>query len=152
MSASLYVFFTHVRHYWHIFSVLLLFDHLILTYCFPPGFSLPLSVSEQRLIDETANTFLVNIVSRLLSLLLMWRQLIISPVWEQRKLTSERRREEPFKEKREKWDLASPSAPSQLDIIAWEQALKDWESSQRVSLRNNDYSKSGLMNMQLISA
>lgn len=81
----------------------------------------------------------------------MLRQLIISPVWEQGKLTSDRPTE-PFKEKMEKWGLPTPSAPSQSDIIAWEQGLKYLESSQIESLRNNDYSKSGLMNMQLISA
>lgn len=81
----------------------------------------------------------------------MLKQLIISPVWEQGKLTSDRPTES-FKEKMKKWGPPTPSAPSRSDIIAWEKGLKYLESSQIASLRNNDYSKSGLMNMQFISA
>lgn len=65
------------------------------------------------------NNSLVNILNRLLSFLLMLRQLIISPVWEQGKMTSDRATE-PFKEKKEK--VGSPSTLSSKPI--WYNCLR----------------------------
>lgn len=125
-SAS--ISFTYTKHCWYTFAFLYsLLSWYIYIYSPPPSFIF-LCCLWPKADWWKVNNSLVSILNRLLSFLPMLRQLIISPVWEQGKLTSDRVTE-PFKAKRKKWSLPASSAPSHSDIIAWEQGLKYLESS-----------------------